>query len=66
MNADSPLRGRINPPTAEELYNTKQGGAKGKDALDHPYFTQQRLIERTLGNKDFMPNPNMTDEERSL
>jgi len=63
---DSPLKARGNLPTSEELYNTKAGDAKGKKALDHPYFTHQRLIERTLGNKEYLGNPNMTDEERNI
>ena len=63
-NEDSPLRARVSMPTAEEMYATKVGGAKGKNALDHPYFTHQRLIERTLGDKNHFSNPNMTDAER--
>jgi Ca2+-binding EF-hand superfamily protein len=63
-NPESPLKARVSVPTVDDLYNTRAGGAKGKSAKDHPFYVHQRLIERTLGDEEYLANPNMPKEER--
>ena len=62
-NPNSPLKNRLKYPTPEEMYSTASGDAKGKKALDHPYFTQKRLLERAL-DKEHLNNPNISDAEK--
>merc|ERR1712151_256283 len=59
-----PLKAKASLPTHEELMRTDGTHPDQKAALDHVFFTHQRLIERTLGNKEYLANPNMSEEER--
>merc|ERR1712183_376901 len=63
-NPDSPLKNRIVYPTAEEYMETFKGDAKGKKVLDHPYFTQKRLLERAV-EQETMQNYNLPEEEKN-
>jgi len=64
-NPDSPLKAKVSVPTQQQIMNTEGSHPEQKAALDHTFFTHQRLIERTLGNKEYMANPDMTEEERA-
>merc|ERR1711957_545623 len=42
----------------------QKGDAKGKKVLDHPYFTQQRLLERAV-EQETLQNHNLPEEEKN-